>query len=60
MNKRNFLKYLLSTFSILNLSQLDAKNSTLIQRKIPKDQKKDLPPRNLSEKIATNILVNME
>jgi diketogulonate reductase-like aldo/keto reductase len=54
MNKRNFLKYLLSTFSILNLSQLDAKNSTLIQRKIPKDQKK-IPAIGLGTYIGFDI-----
>ena len=39
MNKRNFLKYLLSTFPMLHLNQLHAGNVKLIQRKIPKDQK---------------------
>ena len=42
MNKRNFLKYLLSTFPMLHLNQLHAGNVKLIQRKIPKDQKKFL------------------
>jgi len=40
MNKRKFLKNLLSTFPILHLNQLYAKNAELIQRQIPKDQKK--------------------
>ena len=42
MNKRKFLQYLLSTFPILHLNQLYAENAKLIQRQIPKDQKKFL------------------
>ena len=54
MNKRKFLKYLLSTFPILHLNQLYAENVKLIQRKIPKDQKK-IPAIGLGTYVGFNI-----
>ena len=54
MNKRNFLKYLLSTFPILHLNQLYAENRKLIQRQIPKDQKK-IPAVGLGTYVGFNI-----
>ena len=54
MNKRKFLKYLLSTFPILHLNQLYAENAELIQRQIPKDQKK-IPAIGLGTYVGFNI-----
>ena len=54
MNKRKFLKYLLTTFPILHLNQLYAENAKLIQRQIPKDQKK-IPAIGLGTYVGFNI-----